>query len=327
MTVRREQIVGALQAAEGRADALATGALAVEPIDSQGIFMAAADREGSWALAIRSRPTRAHVPGVRLAMLSAEYGVRCNLDLAGATGSVRVSLVRCRTNDAALRNLFASFVAALLDELPPDPTEQAIADVIQSWVSLFWRLQSPPRTDVVGLIGELVVLDSAANTALWVAAWHNSPLDAIDFGFTDPRMEIEVKATTGRERIHTLSIHQSNSFGAERYFASLVVELRDTGASVGDLAQGIADRLAGEDERRQFWTAIADACGEQFGDYLATCFILEVSRNTLAFYPAEDVPAPVVEMPLPVGVSDLRFRSDFSSVTSVDAVPILGRST
>lgn len=94
---------------------------------------------------------------------------------------------------------------------------------------------------------------------MWLA------LDAIDFGFTAPRLEIEVKATTGRERMHTLAISRPASSR-------------------------------------------------------------ETSESTLAFYPAEEVPVPVVDLPLPLGVSDLRFRSDFSSVAAVDPAPILART-
>lgn len=287
--------------------------------------MAAVDREGTWAIAIKSPPSVGHVPAMRLATLTAEYGIKCQLAVSGVTNDVRVSLVQCRTDDLEVKNLFATFVAALVSELPAMPTEQMIADSVERWVGLFWRLQAPPRTDVVGLIGELVVLDSGGSTAAWAAAWHNSPMDAIDFGFTGPRLEIEVKATTGRERVHTLAIHQSHAPESERYFASLMVELRDTGEAVGDLARGIADRLVAEDDRRRFWITIADVCGQQLSGYLATRFIRETSARTLAFYPADEVPAPVVELPLPIGVSDLQFRSDFSSVTPVKSASILRR--
>lgn len=326
MTVTREQIVDAIAVAEVRAKNLSATALAVEPIVHDGIFMASVDSEGVWGVAIKSQSAVGHIPAVRLATLSAEYGVRCQLDIGGVTNGVRVSLVRCRTDDAEVKNLFVTFAAALVNELPQVPTEQLVADAVERWVSLFWRLQSVPRTDVIGLIGELIVLDSGGNTPAWAAAWHNSPVDAIDFGFTDPRLEIEVKATTGRERVHTVAVHQSNALNAERYFASMMVELRDTGKTVGDLAQGIADRLDDEQGRRRFWTTIADACGHQLGDYLATRFIRETSTSTLAFYPAEGIPAPVVELPLPIGVSDLRFRSDFSSAKPANSAPILGRT-
>lgn len=327
MVATREQILAAFASAGGRARSLATRALAVEPMDDAGIFMAAVDGDGLWALAIKSPLSVRRVPAVRLATLNVEYGVKCQLDFDGQVRSVRISLVQCRTGDPEIRDLFSTFVEALLSELPGDPTEQMVADVVERWVSLFWRLQGAPRTNVIGLIGELVVLEAGINTRVWAAAWHNSPTDAIDFGFANPHLEVEVKATTGRERVHTLTVHQSNSSDVERYFASLMVELRDTGATVGDLARGISDQLPASDERRRFWGKIADVCGQQIGEYLSTRFVRETSMNSLAFYAAGAVPTPVVALPLPQGVGDLRFRSDFSSASPVDAKKILMRTS
>lgn len=327
MHTTRQQILDALAAAGSRVSNLTSRALYVEPLDEFGNFMAAVDTDGTWAIAFKSPPAAGHVPAVRLATLRADYGVRCQLTISGVTSNVRVSVVRCETNDLEVKNLFATFVAALVSELPATPTEQMIADAVERWVSLFWRLQGSPRKDVVGLIGELVVLDSGGNTSAWAAAWHNSPMDAIDFGFTSPRIEIEVKATTGRERIHNLAIHQAITSNTERYFASLMVELRDSGETVGDLARDIAERLITEDERRRFWTIIADSCGLELGDYMRTRFIRDTSANTLALYRADEVPVPTVGLPMPIGVSDLRFRSDFSAASPVDRVLILGQKS
>lgn len=321
----RDEIMTILFAAEERSKTLAPRALAVELLDEDRGLMAAANSEGNWAIAIKSRSSTGYIPAVHLATLRAEYGVKCQLDEGGVSDSVRVSLVQCRTHDPEIKNLFATFVAALVSDLPQAPSDQTVADAVGRWVTLFWRLRGAPRTSVVGLIGELVVLGSGRDTPKWVAAWHNSPIDAIDFGFVDPRLEIEVKATTGRERVHTLAIHQSKALDAERYFASLLVELRDTGITVEDAAQAIADRLPSADDRLKFWATVADACGEHFSDYLSTRFIQETSASTLAFYPVDEVPAPEVCLPLPIGVSDLAFRSDFSSVLPVDSAPILGR--
>lgn len=327
MPLTRELVLSAFErAAERAANAQLLGeALAVEPISPDGAIMAAVDARGTWALAIKSPPSVGHTPAVHLATLSVEYGVRCELDVDGAIESVRASVVRCRTEDESVRTLFATFSTALVDELPADPPELAVAAAIERWVSLFWRLQSPSRTDLTGMIGELMVLELAHDTSTWVSAWHDSPMDNIDFGLAGPRLEVEVKATSGRERVHTLSIHQSNaSPGAERYFASLFVELRDTGARVGDLAQGIADRLPEEGTRRRFWKVAADSCGAEFHGYMTARFARETSVESLRFFSAASVPKPVVELPLPVGVSDLKFRSDFSSASPVDSDLILG---
>lgn len=322
MGVSRFEVARALELASGRAVGLPPDVFAAEQIAGEVNFLAAVDAEGEWAVVIISQTTDAHVPAVRLATLSADFGVRCRLDSRGVATSARVSIVRCRTDDFEVRRLFSTFVAALIFELSPAPTERSVAEEVSRWAALFWRLQSAARTDVTGLIGELVVLDSGLDTAAWEAAWHSSPMDAIDFGFTNPRMEIEVKATTGRERMHTLALHQAVVSDSRRYFASVMVEFRDSGQTVGELANAISDRLTNDRDRMNFWGKLADVCGQQIGEFLATRFVRETSSETLEFYRVDDVPAPIVEMPLPAGVSNLRFLSDFSSVLPVPAGPI-----
>lgn len=329
MATERESVLGAFENAASRALVLSLsgGAFAVEPIGGAGSILAAVDGSGTWGIAIKARRGGQPVPPIHLANLTAEFGVACKLDLGGEVVSATVALLQCQTDERAVRSLFATFVAAVVDELPAEPTDGDVVAVLDRWISLFLHLQSPPRNTVIGLIGELVVIDSAADTTAWVAAWHSSHLDLIDFGFTMPQLEVEVKATSGRERVHTVSIHQSSEEEiGSRYFASLMVEIRDTGLSVGELSRSIADRLPDADARRKFWVTLADVCGQELGDFLASRFIIETSVRSLQLFAAADVPTPSVELPLPAGVSDLRYRSDFSSVAPVPLDSILTRA-
>lgn len=63
--------------------------------------------------------------------------------------------------------------------------------------------------------------------------------------------------------------------------------------------------------------------GTQLESVLGCRIAIESSRASLEFYRAESVPVPMVEVPLPVGVSQLRFKSDFSSSTPEDRDALL----
>jgi len=327
MRIDRLALREALERATARvaAEPIATDALAVESLPVGGSVFAAADADGTCCVAIATRSARVRPPALRLETLGAEYGVKYQLRLATSTDDVRVSVVRCYSTDHNVKGLFATFFSAVLESLSDAPDDQELAREIDRWVALFWRLETPARAEIVGLVGELTVLEMAKDTAQWVRGWHTSPRDNVDFGLSSPPMEIEVKATVSQERVHELSIHQAQGrVGAPRYFASVRVELRETGTPIGQVAEEIADRLAGMDELRMFWKALVDVSGSSFGAFMGQRYIRDVSRRTLLFYRAEDVPQPDVAMPLPAGVSRLRFSSDFSSTTPVETGALLG---
>jgi hypothetical protein len=309
----------AMQAGAERAAAenLPDQTLAVSAVAHSGgaqVF-AGASAGGEYVLAIVAHPGASAPVPVHMAALSAEFGVQYVLDEGATQQALRVSVLQCRSLDAEVRTLFASFAFELLSALPRDPREADVADELGTWLGLFWRLQAPSRTDVVGLVGELILIRTAPRPEEWVRAWHSVPTSTLDFMLTDPSIEVEVKATQSATRSHTISADQAFSLG-NRYFASLHVELRDTGTTIGDLAREIADGLGTAADREKFWRILAAECGASFGDFMTERFIAERSRESLEFFKRDDIPRPELGYPLPAGVSGLTFRSDFSSSPS-----------
>jgi Putative PD-(D/E)XK family member, (DUF4420) len=261
-------------------------------------------------------PSRPVPSPIRMAVLSVEYGATYVLDDSGTRRELRTSVVRCHSDDQEIRELFASFCSSTLAALPAGPAEADLAAEIDKWLGLFWRLQSPTRIEVVGLIGELTVLMEAPDPGRWVRAWHSEPTSTIDFAFSGPRREIEVKATRSATRVHHLSADQAYG-GTERYIASILVDLRESGDTIGEVAKHVADRLLSVDDIRRFWELLASECGEAFADFMQERCNWDVSRDSLAFFRVEDVPQPEVTYPLPVGVLGMTFISDFSGAPSI----------
>lgn len=317
---RRAELRDAMAAGSERAltEDLPDQTLAVSAVatDSGRVLAYAGGTAGGEAVVAIVARTGASTPvPVRMAALSAEFGVRYRLDDGAGQQTLRVSVLRCRAVDPEVRTLFASFVHELLLALPTDPAETDVADELARWLGLFWRLQAPARTDVVGLVGELTVIGAAQRPDLWVRGWHSVPTSTIDFVLTEPPVEVEVKATRSSTRSHTISADQAFSLGS-RYFASVQVELRDSGSTIGDFARGIADALGASEDRERFWAILAAECGASFGEFMAERFVVDVSDRSLAFFRREDIPRPELGYPLPPGVSGMTFRSDFSASPS-----------
>lgn len=293
-------------------------ALLVESLDPSRTRFAAVDSVGSWTLVVKARKTVRPIPALRLSLLSADYGATYELREGEDAGSLRVCVIRCIAPDAEVRNLFATVCAALLDHLPVDPSDADVEVEVGKWVSLFWRLQMPARSSVVGVIGELTLLDSVDDLAAWVRAWHLDPTDNLDFAFARPQLSVEVKATTSQQRVHELSAHQAAPLVQDNhFFASVIVELRDAGVRIGDVVGDLGDRLAGRPEADLLWRSVAAVCGASLDEFFDVRYMRDAARSSLQFYAAATVPQPSVEYPLPAGVSGLRFRSDFSSAPPV----------
>lgn len=288
-------------------------------------MFAGVDQSGAWALVITARRSGRPVPALRLNLLSADYGTTYQLHHDVEIEAVRVCVIRCTSADPAVRVLFTTFCTALLNELPNNASDTDIENQVRSWVTLFWRLQAPARRTVVGLIGELTLLDNVAHVNDWIRAWHSDPTDNLDFAFSTPPLSVEVKATSSQQRVHELSMHQARPIvGDQHYFASVIVEIREAGVRFGDVVDEVATRLANSPEAELFWHSLASVCGSSLGEFFEIRYMRDVAANSLRLYPAGSIPQPIVQFPLPAGVSAIRFRSDFSSVEPTNSAPILG---
>lgn len=303
---------------------LGSDALTVERLSSQSRAFASVDSTGEWALAIVTEPASADTPALRLASLRVDYGVECDLVLEDAQERASVSIVQCTSSDVAIRDLFVSFCIELLAALPERVSQLELANRLNGWVSLFWRLTSPPRIEVIGLIGELIAIRAAPNTSAWVRAWHSTSTDSFDFAFVSPYRLVEVKATGGSNRAHSISLAQSTiAADSKAYILSVLVDLRLTGMLVGDLTREIADSLENEEDRRHFWGVLTETCGSSLPEFMSQRFAREHSMGSLTAYDASSIPKPVVQLPLPAGVSDVRFRADLSSTEPSDLNSLL----
>lgn len=326
MSWDQSALVSAFRRVEARLSEITppSDAFLVESLFLSRTLFVAVDADGSWSLVVRTRKSARPVPALRLSLLSADYGATYELREGDDVGSLRVCVIRCIASDPEIRNVFATVCAALLKDLPASPSDTDVDTEVGKWVSLFWRLQTPARTTVIGLIGELTLLDSVEHLADWIRAWHSDPDANLDFAFATPPLSVEVKATSSQQRVHELSIHQAlPTVRDNHFFASTIIELRDAGVRLGDVVAELGERLAGRSEANLLWRSLAAVCGASLGEFLDTRYMRDVARRSLRFYVAESVPQPSVEFPLPAGVSGLRFRSDFSSVTPADGKRIV----
>jgi hypothetical protein len=134
------------------------------------------------------------------------------------------------------------------------------------------------------------------------------------FDFADGNVRIDVKATAGRLRAHTFSYEQCNPPpGTIAIVASVFTERSPDGISLRNLIREIETRIAAHpDLILKLHEVLTTTLGASLTEALGMMFDPNLANSSLRFYSLREIPA--LRGPLPVGVSDVHFRSDISGL-------------
>jgi hypothetical protein len=216
-----------------------------------------------------------------------------------------------------LRRYFLTIANYLLDQLGQPLNIHQVSVVIDSLASLFQKLARSPRRQAQGLFGELLLIATASDPATLLDAWHADPLDRFDFAFESSRLEVKTNAY--RQRSHEFSLEQCTPPpGTAATVASLFVETAGGGVSLGGLLARIEACLTSRPQLiLKLHSVLADSLGTALLAGLSHRFDEQLAMSSLAFYDLATIPA--VRDTLPPQVTAVRFRSDISLVTPMDA--------
>ena len=243
---------------------------------------------------------------------------RCKVSVEGETEREEtVAVIKCTADDLSLREFFLRSVSGVLDGLPDTPDEGDIVGAVERVVELFRALESPGLSSLEGAWCELFVISQAAEIRQAAAAWHPTPGDLHDF--VAGRQRLEVKATMGPQRVHHFRLEQLLRQGeSEVIVASFLLEEVGTGVSLAELWDdlGSRDELAGS-LRDRMSKILVLGLGRDWRRARQVAFDPNQALRDMQLYDARDIPR--VDSELPVGVTEVRFKSEVSDV------PALGR--
>lgn len=296
--------------------ALDQGSFVVERVDDEGLRFLAVSSSGAAALILATSASSA-VPPLRLAGLRVDYGINCVVVESGERREIRASIISTASNGQSADDLFATLCASLADSVPSAPTDRDVATEIDRWSRLFWRLSQPAHTDLIGLAGELVCIAESHDANRWVRAWHPRPEDRFDFTFLPGRGVVEVKSTAKDRRLHEIALGQVTGPHLDSQFIASV-RVVDGPTSLGDIVRDIADGLRDDASLLALWNVLTLTCGAGLDEALAFHIDLDIARTSIRYYEAASIPRPVVEQPLPLGVSNIRFSADLDLTEAVD---------
>jgi hypothetical protein len=261
---------------------------------------------------------------LRLSALDVQFCIPCDVSMPGGEHEQRqLSVITCTSTDEALRDYFLHLMDALTQIIGQRPTLNAVAEAISHFAQILQQLAKPQRRSAIGLYAELMIILLSRNPILCVNAWRAAADDRFDFAAG--RGRLEVKATSDRVRAHYFSYEQCAPHNdVDVVIASLFVEQSGGGQSLNELIDLIAQRL-NEDLQAQvkLRTVIANSLGTALLPTLEMRFDESLAHSTLAFFPAQSIPA--IRSSIPQAVSAVRFRSDLSGISPA-GIDLLSRT-
>lgn len=222
----------------------------------------------------------------------------------------RFAMIALRPGHENLASSFAAVAATLLATLDEVPTANDVIDFLDSLVDLVASRHVASTATVVGLWGELWMIASASDPALFAGAWHMNSAERFDFSFA--RARVEVKTTTGQNRVHEFGLEQLEAGDTKLiWIASLAIVSDPNGQTVMDLLHGLLGVLPGPLAARVSRIALETVSGdiEAVQDFA----FAPIGAEPLLVFSSCSIPR--VSVPVGAGISGVRFRADLDRVT------------
>jgi hypothetical protein len=310
MTGRLQALLDEITAPSG------DGVFNVRRLGDSSIFYAGRDSRDCASILIATSESGRTVP-LRLSGIEAMFSTSCQIVEPGSLPTTQtVTAIICTNQDRDVTAYFANIMESLLPFLGESPSTEKVAETVRQMVDLFQKLRTPARRSLLGLVGELNVLEAATDVALAVRSWRSDTEERFDFGVG--RLRLDVKASSNRQRVHEISFEQANQpNGTSGIIASIWIEAMSGGVSLSELLSSIERRIPDKPgEIVRLRTIVANTLGDSLPQAMTWCFDKNLAESSLRYFDADTIPA--IRPPLPPSVSSARFVSDLSACMPIE---------
>ena len=250
---------------------------------------------------------------IELEHLTVMYDVNCRISRPDDTiDEERFTVILCTGDDPTLQTYFLRIASTIITSLSNKPTQSDVSAAVNQLIELFRAMEDIPLKSVQGLWTEMFLISQACQPATLIDAWHTVPEDRYDFAMDNQR--IEVKSFSGDIRLHHFSLEQLHPpEGVIALVASVCVEGSQAGDSIADLREKIHIRLGSNfDSLLHIDSIIARTLGKAWQQASEVRFDERLAEESLVFYATPSIPS--IDPNLPLGVSQVRFRSDLTEI-------------
>ena len=203
-----------------------------------------AQREGLAIGLLFDLPSGAQAPQpVKYSSLSVAH--QKLLEIREEDGSSRRGSFALIGIDDARSNIIESFIlvmSSVLSVLGPGSEPEHIWRRLEDVGELFDTTMRPPRSDLVGLAGELLLLSTAQNVEFAASGWHVDIRNRFDFAF--PSAYVEVKTTESLTRTHFFAASQLQEADRSTHIASIQLVASSAGTTLLGLMDSICAQLS-----------------------------------------------------------------------------------
>lgn len=226
---------------------------------------------------------------MQLEHLTVQHGLTGVCREEAGSFAFNFSFVELRSAEPVLVEVFLDFCRDISIALGANPTAKQIALQIRHLADLLQCLRAPGIRTVQGLWAELFVISQMTNAEKWVEGWHVDPMQLHDFVFQGSR--IEVKSSSGRERLHKFSHDQLHFLhGSAFWLASILVDRSSSGDSVFDLAMNVKARIDAKSAMK-LDAVLLKTLGEGYLSARDVKFDSSGAAASLRFYARSEIPS------------------------------------
>jgi hypothetical protein len=249
--------------------------------------------------------------------LAVLFDLRCHISAPNQPPQLGTfTVIKCVAADPVVRSYFLSLLSGISAAIGRTSDRAKVAAVVEDLVELFRALGDPPKEEIQGLWGELLLIYQAKDPITLAGAWRCEAGDRYDFNKGDER--VEVKTTSMKVRQHHFSLDQlCPPSGTRVIVVSTLVQRSGAGSSVFDLLDGIRAKTVQHPELHVRTTRqVHETLGTAWQNARDVRFDLEAAVDSLRHFDSDQIPK--LSLPLPEGVSQVNF------VASLEGVPPLG---
>ena len=259
----------------------------------------------------------------RLKYLQLEQNVECKISENDKSIFQTFTVITFTSNDRNLQEYFLRISETLVKTLSSKATQQQIISSLNKFVEVFRALTDTPTNTVHGLWTELFLIDNSVNPKQLLNYWHNLPEEKFDFNSGEEK--IEVKSNSNFERIHTFSSEQINPpKGTQVLIASIFVRQSNEGQSIQQLVDTITMKVQNDTELTdKLNNIVCKTLGNSLEQSIRIKFDYNIAKDSLQFYKHQDI-SKIEEIHIPNEVSEVRYKSDLSSIHSIDLTTYQG---
>lgn len=305
---------------------LSSSTFMISSVPQSKCYFVGTDRDRKPVLLIESTndPGSIFAP-IQLTNIDVQFAMLCEVaTIEGHRFRSRFSIVRCHLTDVDNVRHFMAACSAVLALLGEDTEITKVRATLLRLVSIFEPSHTASRRSVAGLFGELYLLLRSRDLPATLEAWRLSDSATYDFSFRS--CHVEVKTSTVMRRSHLFSFEQCHpAFGTHVYVVSLFANQASNGLSIRQIVDTIVSRLDKHPALvLKLYEAVARTVGFDTRRLGITRFDLAAADRSFATFDVADIPK--LRFPLPKGVDSVRFRSDLSGVSGLQADYIVANS-